>query len=154
VVVHHAETAATPDRRSVVVGFDGSDSARAAVRWAAAQAAERGAPLCLVHGFAIPITPFGAPLDDFYSGLRAGAERLLADAMSTATEVTAGAAGLDIRRLAVDDAPSRALLDAARQAQLLVVGTRGRGGFAELVLGSTAHQCALHAACPVAVIPA
>lgn len=137
------------DRRPVVVGVDGSDPSQAAVRWAAAQAAERGAPLHLVYGYRVDITSFGLAVDEFYPSLHTGAERLLAD---VATADLDDEADLDVRQLAVDDTPTRALLCASADAQLLAVGTRGRGGFAELVLGSTAHQCVLHAACPVAVI--
>ncbi|WP_018635989.1 universal stress protein [Parafrankia elaeagni] len=146
-----ADEAAPQDRRPVVVGVDGSEPSQAAVRWAAAQAAERGAPLHLVHGYRVNITSFGLAVDEFYPSLRTDAERLLAD---VATADLDDEADLEVRQLAVDDTPTRALLHASADAQLLVIGTRGRGGFAELVLGSTAHQCVLHADCPVAVLHA
>ncbi|MCK9901572.1 universal stress protein UspA [Parafrankia colletiae] len=147
----HADETASQDRRPVVVGVDGSESSQAAVRWAAAQAAERGAPLHLVYGYRVDITSFGVSVDEFYPSLRTDAERLLAD---VATAGLDDEADLEVRQLAVDDTPTRALLRASAEAQLLAVGTRGRGGFAELVLGSTAHQCVLHADCPVAVLHA
>ncbi|WP_035752117.1 universal stress protein [Parafrankia discariae] len=149
VVVRGTVTGPRPDRRPIVVGVDGSAPSQAAVRWAAVWAAERGAPLHLVHGFRSNITTFGVPLDEFYPSLRTGAEQLLAD---VATADLDDDSGVEVSLQAVDDTPTRALLNASAHAQLLVVGTRGRGGFTELVLGSTAHQCVLHAACPVAVI--
>ncbi|MCK9925969.1 universal stress protein [Frankia sp. Mgl5] len=149
VVVRGTVTGDQPDQRPIVVGVDGSEPSQAAVRWAAAKAAERGAPLHLVHGFRSNITTFGVPLDEFYPSLRTGAEQLLAD---VATADLDDDSDVKVSLQAVDDTPTRALLNASADAQLVVVGTRGRGGFAELVLGSTAHQCVLHAACPVAVI--
>ncbi|WP_018640328.1 universal stress protein [Parafrankia elaeagni] len=150
VVIRGAASSVRPDRRPIVVGVDGSGPSQAAVRWAAAQAAARSAPLHLVHAYRINLAPSGVPLDDyFYPTLRRDAERLLADVVTAEID---DEADIDVRQAAVDDSASRALLHASQDAQLLVVGTRGRGGFAELLLGSTAHQCVLHAACPVAVI--
>ncbi|EFC83647.1 universal stress protein [Parafrankia sp. EUN1f] len=145
------DTGDAPDRRPIIVGVDGSEPSQAAVRWAAARAQERGVALHLVHGYRIDITTFGVPVPDFYPSLRTGSEQLLKD---VATADLDDESTVQVSLDAVDDSASHALLQAAEQAQLLVVGTRGRGGFAELVLGSTAHQCVLHAACPVAVIHA
>jgi nucleotide-binding universal stress UspA family protein len=139
------------DQRPVVVGVDGSAPSDAAVRWALTQAAERKVPLHLVHAYRIRVTPPGPPLVGFDASLRQDAERLLAD---VADANIGESADVEAHRIAVDEFPSRGLLDAARDAQLLVVGSRGRGGFTELVLGSTAHQCMLHAPCPVAVLRA
>ncbi|OHV20481.1 universal stress protein UspA [Parafrankia soli] len=149
VVVRGTATDDLPDQRPIVVGVDGSAPSQAAVRWAEANAAERGVPLHIVHGYHSNITTLGVPLDDFYPSLRAGAEQLLTD---IATADIDDESDVEVSLQAVDDTPTRALLNASAHAQLVVVGTRGRGGFAELVLGSTAHQCVLHAACPVAVI--
>nr|WP_163549910.1 universal stress protein [Candidatus Frankia nodulisporulans] len=139
-----------PDRRPIVVGVDGSDPSCAAVRWAADQAIAREAPLYLINAYRVYIAPFAPPTEYFVS-LHQDAEQLLAD---TVTATLDDDLDLDLHLIAVDDSASRALLLAAQDAQLLVVGTRGHGGFAELVLGSTAHQCVLHAPCPVAVLHA
>jgi len=150
IVVHGTGTvSATRDQRPIVVGVDGSAPSSAAVRWAFTQAAERAAPLHLVHAYSVYVTPLGPPLVDYYASLRQNAERLLADVL--AADI-GNATDVEIHRIAVDEFPSHGLLDAARDAQLLVVGSRGRGGFAELVLGSTAHQCMMHAPCSVAVL--
>ena len=62
------------------------------------------------------------------------------------------ALGVDIRPVVVEDNPARALLDAAKGADLLVVGSRGHGGFTEALLGSVGQHCVHHAECPVVVI--
>ncbi|OAA25662.1 universal stress protein UspA-like protein [Frankia sp. EI5c] len=149
VVVRGTAPETGPDRRPIVVGVDGSDASQAAVRWAAARAAARGVELRLVNGYHIDITAFGVPISNFYPSLRTGSEKLLAD---VATADLDDESTVEFSLRAVDDTATRALLRAAAEAQLLVVGTRGRGGFAELLLGSTAHQCVQHAECPVAVI--
>jgi len=62
--------------------------------------------------------------------------------------------GIDVRRGVVEDRnPAEALLELSADADLLVVGSRGRGGFTSLLLGSVSHQVVLHARCPVVVIP-
>ncbi|WP_045878556.1 universal stress protein [Pseudofrankia sp. DC12] len=150
IVVHGLESdAGSGGGRPIAVGVDGSAPSNAAVRWALTQATEREVPLHLVHAYSIYVTPPGPPLVDFYPSLQRNAERLLADVM--ASDI-GNDTGVEIHRIAVDEFPSRGLLQAARDAQLLVVGSRGRGGFTELVLGSTAHQCMLHAPRPVAVL--
>ncbi|CAO5177641.1 Universal stress protein UspA-like protein [Frankia sp. AiPs1] len=150
VVVRGDDEPVNPDQRPIVVGVDGSDPSCAAVRWAADQAAARDVPLYLINAYRVHIAPFAPPME-YFASLHQGAEQLLTD---TVTANIDDDSDLEIHRIAADDSPSRALLHAAQDAQLLVVGTRGRGGFAELVLGSTAHQCVLHAPCPVAVVHA
>ena len=59
-----------------------------------------------------------------------------------------------IERRVVEGAPATVLVDESRQADLLVVGSRGHGGFAGLLLGSVSQQCAHHAACPVVIVHA
>ena len=61
--------------------------------------------------------------------------------------------GLDVRVVVTTDEPARALIDRGAFADLLVVGSRGRGGFRGLVLGSVSLRCALQARCPVTVVP-
>jgi nucleotide-binding universal stress UspA family protein len=79
------------------------------------------------------------------------AEQLLGDVV--AAELN-GVVDVETTAEAVAETPARALLRESVAAQLLVVGSRGRGGFTELLLGSTSHQCVLHAACPVAIVRA
>ena len=77
------------------------------------------------------------------------AEHALADSISQATD---SGDGVNVRPKVVRGNPAQALLDAARGADLLVVGNRGHGGFAAALLGSVAQHCVYHAGCPVVVI--
>ncbi|ONH54773.1 universal stress protein UspA [Frankia sp. CcI49] len=136
-------------RRPVVVGVDGSGNSVGALRWAAQAAALRRAPLRVV--FALGRT------DPLYPELMiSGQVDLLRRAQAMLDETVgkglASAAEVAVDTVVAPDAPSVALLHEAELAQLLVVGSRGHGGFADLLLGSVSHQCLLHAACPVAVV--
>jgi nucleotide-binding universal stress UspA family protein len=65
-----------------------------------------------------------------------------------------GAAGVEVQPTVVQERhPAAALIELASDADLVIVGSRGRGGFRELVLGSVSHACVLHATCPVVVVP-
>lgn len=87
----------------------------------------------------------------FAAAARARANDVLAAALHPLKDALAG---IDVQRAVVDDRhPGEALLDASRDADLLVVGSRGRGGFGQLLLGSVSHAVVLHAACPVVVVP-
>ena len=67
-------------------------------------------------------------------------------------EVVGEVTDVEIRQLTVDDDPAPALLAAAQDAELLIVGSRGQGGFADLLLGSVSQQCAHHASCPIVIV--
>ena len=136
-----------PSRTSVVVGVDGSEHSRRALEWAAGEARLRDAPLRIVHAF-----PFELP--------RAGGSDPFVDAATQALrDVAARAHRLDPRPLTVssdvvDGLPTRVLVEESRQCALLVMGSRGHGGFERLLLGSTAVDVTAQADCPVAVVPA
>ena len=137
----------------VVVGVDGSDEAKAALRFALEEASLRGATLRIVHVWTLPTAPgaFGIaapPSADYLEHLRAEAERVVDHVLS---EVPAGDRP-PIERRVVQGAPSPVLIEASQDADLLVVGSRGRGGFAGLLLGSVSQQCAHHATCPVVIV--
>jgi nucleotide-binding universal stress UspA family protein len=140
----------------IVVGVDASQGADTALEWACAEAAFHGAKLEIVAAYTHPWVP-GTPTDEVtamdpaYHVPRQEAEHRLDQALRLLGD---RAEGLDITTLAIDDAPARALLRQAADADLLVVGTRGRGGFTGLLLGSVSQQCAQHAPCPVVVVPA
>ncbi|GIJ20913.1 universal stress protein [Micromonospora lutea] len=136
---------------AVLVGVDGSESARAAVRLAAAVAARRDRPLRVVHAFIWPTlrTPIrpatdGAP----EGGLRAQAEQLIIAAVD---EAEATVPGLRVTGELVEGEATAVLLAAARTATMVVLGHRGAGGFAALVVGSVAVKLAAYADCPVLV---
>jgi nucleotide-binding universal stress UspA family protein len=136
----------------VVVGVDGSEASRHALSWAAEEARLRGARLVVVHAWTVPVAMAApglvpVPLDP--EEWRAEAEQLL----EREVDETLGAdPGLPVERLAVPGSSAGALVDAAEGADLLVVGSRGHGGFAGLLLGSVSQQCAHHAPCPVVIV--
>jgi nucleotide-binding universal stress UspA family protein len=158
VVVHSADTQEPPGPgHPVVVGVDGSDDAEAALRWAVDLAAAQGAPLITVTAWRSIVSDpwFGVTRDDrddavdLDKAVRETAERTAADAADLARQL---APGLDVSSHATSGAPADVLRGAAGTASLLVVGSRGHGGFAGLLLGSVSHQVVNLAPCPVAVI--
>jgi nucleotide-binding universal stress UspA family protein len=139
----------------VVVGVDGSGTATLAVRWAAREATLRGAIVELVSAWEIPATGVGfgyglAPIpEEMLKALEQGAD----DTVAAAAEVArAEAPDAVIETRAVDGPAVSALLEASKDADMLVVGSRGMGGFRELLLGSVSQQCVHHAACPVVIV--
>ena len=139
--------------RPVVAGVDGSEAARRAVEWAAGEAARRGAALRLVTAFAWTADHVvGHPgLGERYrEEMEEVARRDLAAAAESAGE--AAAAGVPVSTELRVGFPIGTLAEEAQRAQLLVVGSRGRGGVAGLLLGSVSAALAAHAACPVVVV--
>jgi nucleotide-binding universal stress UspA family protein len=133
---------------TVVVGIDGSPDAARALRWAQDEARRRDAKLLLVHGVEIgaaAASPYGSGV--LMEQLQEGGEAVLAEALAVVR-----AAGFEAEgRMEVGSA-AHALIEASRDADLLVVGCRGHGGFAGLLLGSVSAACAHHAHCPVVVV--
>ncbi|WP_462203346.1 universal stress protein [Frankia sp. CcWB3] len=147
VVVHGERGRSRPG--PVVVGVDGSAASVDALAWAAGEAAMRRAPLRVVHVWEpLPATLTGrVGLGD--EAFRDAAQAVLDE---SANAGLAGWEGIGVETGLIVGNAAYGLINAAARAQLLVVGARGRGGFAELLLGSTSSQCVLHAACPVAVV--
>ena len=129
----------------VVVGVDGSEGAQRALEWAADEARLRGARLRAVCVWSY-LDQAGGSFDPSYG--EDDARRLLDGAVDS----VAGAAGIDVERLTVNDLPARGLLDSAADADLVVVGARGMGGFQGLLLGSVSQQVVQHAPCPVVIV--
>ncbi|MBC6463589.1 universal stress protein [Actinomadura sp. HBU206391] len=134
-------------RRSILIGVDGSPPSDAALRWAAHEASLRGVGLCLVHAFAWSL--FGV---DVRRSLSWGeAHRMVAGAHRKAEKI---APSVHVRSEVVTDSPSIALIQRSAEAGLVVLGTRGHGGFRDLLAGSVALQVAGHASCPVVLVHA
>ena len=134
-----------------MVGTDGSDHAATAVRWAADEAVRREATLEVIHAW---LPPYPLRPTDLYADhepVQRAAEALAAAAVRRVRQEVPGL--VDVRASAHMDHPAPALLCAAIGAELLVVGSRGHGGFSALVLGSVSEQCLCHAPCSVAVVP-
>lgn len=134
----------------LVVGVDGSAGSAEALKWAIAEARLRGAPVEAVYswlydfgleGMVPPLAPAEVEED-----AKALLEHAVGEALGAATDV-------DVSRTATLGNAASVLIDAGRGAEMLVVGTRGRGGFAALLLGSVSHQVLTHAPCPVCVVP-
>ncbi len=136
----------------VVVGVDGSESALHAVRWAAREAANRSAPLRLVHvcDLAAVQRPrrFAPPLD-YHAAVMAQGRHWLTEASRAARHATSGLSVITDLRAGL---PAEVLVAESRTAQLLVLGSRGLGGFRAMVVGSVPVALSAHAHCPVVVM--
>jgi nucleotide-binding universal stress UspA family protein len=137
---------------TVVAGVDGSSSAVQAAVWAGAEARRRGHPLRLVQVYALP--QVSAPVafgthEQVRAGLAERAEGWLAEARDA---VLAEHPGLDITTAAREWSPVTALIQESQHADLVVLGSRGLGGFTGLLVGSTAVSVVAHAHCPIVVV--
>ncbi|MEU4570336.1 universal stress protein [Micromonospora sp. NPDC023956] len=138
----------------VVVGVDGSELSRLAVQVAAEQAAWRGTELRAVHAYRHPASTGPGdmqPLVHERGALRDDEERVLTDALAGLPERYPQ---VPVTPQVVHARPGPALTEASRQAQLLVVGARGRGELTGLLLGSVSQSVLHHSHCPVAVVRA
>lgn len=139
---------------SIVVGVDGSEGSKVALRWALVEARLRQTSVEAVSAWSFPsarMYAWAPPFDqETLDSFRAMAEQVLAE---TVSEVAGESAGVEIKRTAIEGSAGSVLVERAKGAELLVVGSRGLGGFKELLLGSIGHQCAHHAPCPVVIVP-
>jgi nucleotide-binding universal stress UspA family protein len=133
--------------RRIVAGVDGSASSKAALAWAIRQAGLTGAEVDAVIAWHYPAA-YGSPVPDDtdYSEL---AGKVVTDAIA---EVSATAGPVKITSKVVEGNAAEVLLRESAGADLLVVGSRGHGGFVEALLGSVGQHCVHHATCPVVVI--
>ncbi|MDQ2726919.1 MAG: universal stress protein [Actinomycetota bacterium] len=139
-----------PSEPFIVVGIDGSDASRDALRWAARQAELTGASLRAVMTWHMPAAAYGTPMPvpvdmDLPGESRRALDRVIADSLD-------GTAAFKVSSTVVEGHPAVELLRAARAAELLVVGSRGHGAFAGMLLGSVSEHCVSHAPCPVVVV--
>jgi nucleotide-binding universal stress UspA family protein len=141
-------------RSTVVVGLDPSDPAQAAASCAAGVASRRNLPLRLVHAlegsqYALGPRPIGWTVD-VEEVMQSSAQRLLDE---TTERLRGYYPGLEVTGKVQPGSANDALIEESEHAELLVLGSRGRGGFAELVIGSTTLHVASKARCPVVVVP-
>ena len=163
----------------IVVGVDDSPGARKALAWAVTEAKLRGAPLRVVHvqkeveewaaplyfpsQHALPGLPTGSvgePSSAELAGVMKTQEGLREASRGRGEELVdqlvaeVATAGVDLEpSVVLERHPAVALVELSSDADLLVVGARGRGGFHGLLLGSVTHALVLHATCPVVVVP-
>jgi nucleotide-binding universal stress UspA family protein len=149
----------------VVVGVDGSAGAKEALRWALEEGRLRRSPVRTVHAWTFgyiggsvegypywggslgSFTSLGVDLNDLHRAAEDLLERAIAD-VGDETE------GVEVERQVVQGPAAEVLVSAAAPDDLLVVGSRGHGGFAGLLLGSVSQQCVHHAPCPIVVVHA
>jgi nucleotide-binding universal stress UspA family protein len=134
----------------IVVGVDGSEAGREALRWALDEARRRNATVEAVHAWHQPGVMSYGYLAQIDMGPFEEDARQVLDAAVDGADVPGGPA---IERVLAPGGAAGVLVDAAKGAALLVVGSRGRGGFTGLMLGSVSQQVAHHAPCPVVIIP-
>jgi nucleotide-binding universal stress UspA family protein len=138
--------------KHIIVGVDGSDSSKGALDWAYEEAVHHGASLSVIAAFnppALPMTPpYGSvPPEGYESQPRRDALDLL-DRLIGPLEAKDPA--VDIRTVE-EGSPAKVLIERSKEADLLVVGSRGHGGFAGMLLGSVSQHLVAHAECPVVV---
>jgi nucleotide-binding universal stress UspA family protein len=140
--------------RRVVVGVDGSPASKVALAWAVRQAEETHASVEAVIAWHYPVTVAGAPFAPIGpleggSGYGDSAAKVLSDAVR---ETVDQHGPVTVTSTVREGNAARVLLDASEGADLLVVGNRGHGGFAEALLGSVSEACVHHARCPVVIV--
>ncbi|MGV9809096.1 universal stress protein [Micromonospora chersina] len=140
-----------PMNRPVVVGVDGSSTSLTAAEHAARAAVARSRPLHLVHGYLHPLG-YGVPLNPYDLGVPAPTEESRKMLEQVAAELAGRHPTLRVEVRQVAGGPGVTLIEESRRAELVVVGSRGVGGFAGLLLGSVSNQVAQHAHCPVLVV--
>jgi nucleotide-binding universal stress UspA family protein len=139
----------------IIVGIDGSAHSARALEWAIKQGALQHAAVTVITVNSVPASPWSGGNPLILAQDPAVLEKMHQAAEEMALKVTsqlgqARPASVTVR--AVNGFPSKELIDASRDADLLVVGSRGAGGFARLMVGSTSDQVVHHAHCPVAVV--
>jgi nucleotide-binding universal stress UspA family protein len=138
----------------IIVGVDGSDGSRHALEFALREAQLRDASVRVVCTWHVPWSAYsGAPgLDTglIVTTLREDADQIVHQMVA---EAGAKAEGVEVVAEVCEGQPAEVLAERSRGAALLVVGSRGLGGFSGLLLGSVSHECAQHAECPVAIVP-
>lgn len=139
-------------RRGVVVGVDGSEESTKAVAFAAAEADREGQELTVVYAFRVPGWVDTGLLSENLAQLMVEEEQVVLS--ETISGLSEDYPDLVVHKvLDTDMEPAAALVQAAAEAQILVVGSRGRGGFKRLLLGSTAHAVLTHLPCPTVITP-
>jgi nucleotide-binding universal stress UspA family protein len=139
------------ERSTIVVGVDGSEGSQRALRFALDEARLRNASLKLVAAWNIPVAVYAGPAvipfspEEFADSARAALEQAL--------ETLGDRGDVPVETLVKEGHPADILIATAGADDLLVVGSRGLGGFRGLLLGSVSMQCAQHAKCPVAIVP-
>jgi nucleotide-binding universal stress UspA family protein len=138
----------TSGQGRIVIGIDGSVESVAALSWGIEEARLRGRGLRVVYAFPALVSILGTTAHDYFPQVEKEAAATFEQAMATAPAMD----DLDVERSVLPGNPSEVLVDESRGASLLVLGYRGRGGFADMLLGSVTIHCVQRAHCPVVVV--
>jgi nucleotide-binding universal stress UspA family protein len=139
----------------ILVAVDGSDAAARAVRWTADHAAQLKADVVAVHAIEEPVYAVPLAMAVAMQPLSPEARAEVQATLERDWCAPLADRGLSFKALLLDGPPASAIIRAAKElsAELVVVGRRGRGGFAELLLGSVSHQLAHHVGRPLVIVP-
>jgi nucleotide-binding universal stress UspA family protein len=144
---------ASDNGHRIVVGVDGSQAAREALAWALRQAELTGGSIDAVTAWHKPVVVGGMPYGPLAVLEQSDFARFAETTLTNSIRAVAGAdSAVSVRPVIRQGNAAQVLLDAADGADLLVVGSRGHGGFAEALLGSVSQHCVHHAPCPVVII--
>jgi nucleotide-binding universal stress UspA family protein len=139
-----------PVEPMIVVGVDGSEDSKEALRWAVEEARVRGGVVRVVLAWQVPtmalIGPYVVP--DLHASTRRAAEATVAAAVACADN----SGGVRVTSEAVEGVPTRVLELASAKADMLVLGSRGHGKVSRIILGSVSRHMTTHAHCPVVVV--
>jgi nucleotide-binding universal stress UspA family protein len=137
--------------KTIVVGVDGSPPSRTALSWAAAEAANHQADLLVVSVWEPALIPPGGTPGVGHAPLRTS-ESAAEDLVALIREELGDEPPVLVQPRVTQGNPAHVLIESSQDADLLVVGTRGHGGFAGLILGSVSQHVAAYAQCPVTVV--
>ena len=138
--------------RTIVVGVDGSGGSRKALKWAAAEAAGHGADLVVVNVWEHTLLPPAGSVSVSEHYVPDPSQRTAEDLLQVIKEELGEEPPVVVRPLVRQGSPAKVLIEESAGADLLVVGPRGHGGFAGLLLGSVSQHVSTYAKCAVAVI--
>lgn len=142
------------DIKLIIAGVDGSDSSRAALNWAYDEAAHHGASLTVVASWEPPTLPMSPPYGSLpekgYETQPKASALAMLDELVAALEERMPA--VDVRTSIEEGSPAEVLIERSKECDLVVVGSRGHGGFAGMLLGSVSQHLVAHAHCPVVVV--
>ena len=138
--------------KTIVVGVDGSASSRTALTWAAAEAAEHGSDLVVLNVWEHTLLPPAGSVSVSERYVPDPSQRTADDLVQVIKEELGDEPPVPVEPRVKQGRPAKVLIEESAEADLLVVGPRGHGGFAGLVLGSVSQHVAAYAKCPVTVV--
>ena len=140
------------ERKVIVVGVDGSPGSRKALTWAAAEAANHGSDLVVVNAWEHTLLPPAGSLSVSEHYVPDPSQRTADDLLQVIKEELGEVPPVLVEPRVKQGRPAKVLIEESADADMLVVGPRGHGGFAGLVLGSVSQHVAAYAKCPVTVV--